>query len=96
MAKELVPLDVSRAPELLQLSEEVRKSGRSRVLRRDQEDLAIVVPITGKPRAKRSTAQSDYEAFLSSAGSWKGLVDRRALRRTIREGRSSDRPSVRL
>jgi len=41
-------------------------------------------------------AETDEEAFLSAAGSWKGLVDPEEFKRQIREGRSSNRPYVEI
>ena|SRR5688572_32433739 len=77
MAKELTPLDVSAAPDLLRLAEEVRRSGEPRLLRRDHEDLAVLSPVASRAprRGRRARTPADREAFLSSAGGWKGNVD---------------------
>jgi hypothetical protein len=74
MATEVKAIDVSNVPELLKLAEEVRTSGEPRLLRRDGEDLAILRPAR-KRGSKRTKKLSDHEAFLSSAGGWKGLLD---------------------
>ncbi len=50
MAKELTLIDVTHSPELLHVAQEVRRSGEARVLRRDREDLAVVVPRRGAVR----------------------------------------------
>lgn len=99
MAKEPRLIDISDTPELLRLVEELRKSDERRVLRRDSEDLAILTPVKGIPRrrAKRAKTKGDHEAFLSSAGSWKGIVDTDKLVADIYESRRrSSRPSVDL
>lgn len=44
MAKELIPMEVGESPDLLQLAEDVKRSGSPRVLRRHGEDLAILQP----------------------------------------------------
>lgn len=44
MARELVVIDVSAIPELAQLVEEVRSTGTPRLLRRNGEDVAVLVP----------------------------------------------------
>ncbi len=99
MAKELKAIDISNAPELLRLVEELRKGDEPRVLRRDSEDLAILTPVNKSPKrtAKRAKTRADHEAFLSSAGSWKGIVDTDNLVADIYESRRrSSRPPVEL
>lgn len=99
MAKGLRPIDISDNLELLRLVEEVRKGDEPRVLRRDSEDLAILTPVKGLPkrRARRAKTKADYGAFLSSAGSWKGIVDTDKLVADIYESRRlSSRPPVDL
>ena len=79
MAKELTPVDVTNTPDLLRLAEEVRRSGQPRLLRRDDEDLAVLspAPTSAKRRAHKAKTytKADDEAFLSSAGGWNGNVD---------------------
>ncbi len=77
MARALRPIDISNVPELLRLVEEVRRTDEARVLRRDDEDVAILMPAKPgskrKPRAAKTPA--DLEAFRSAFGAWKGIVD---------------------
>lgn len=99
MAKEIKHIDVSRWPELLGIIEEVHSTRKPRLLKRDDEVLAILMPV--KPPSKQSTkrpkTKADYEAFLSSAGSWKGIVDTDKLITDIYESRrASSRPPVEL
>jgi hypothetical protein len=100
MAGELRPIDISDTPELLRLAEEVRNTNEPRVLRRNSEDLAIVMPIPKSPtapRAKKTKTAADYAAFRSAAGGWKGLVDTDKLVEDIYESRRiSTRPPVEL
>ena|SRR3990167_7785102 len=49
MAKDLKPLDITHTPEVLRLAEEVAKSGIPRILRRDNEDVAVISPATSNP-----------------------------------------------
>ncbi len=95
MAAQQKYFDITNAPDLLRLAEEVRATREPCVLRRADEDIAVVVPVK-KRRARRSPSQADYEAFISSAGGWKGLVDAEELKRNIAEARGSSRPPVRL
>ena len=68
------PIDISNDPELLKLAEEVHSSHTPRILRRNDEELTLLVPV--KPKRKRKgKAEKDLEAFRASAGGWKDLVD---------------------
>ena len=99
MAQELIPLDVSDTPDLLRIAEEVRRSGKPRLLRRDGEDLAVIAPVTRpvKRTRKRVKTNADREAFLSSAGGWQGNVDvDRFLEDNYRSRDQSSRPPVEL
>ena len=102
MAHEPEILDISNSPDLLRLAEVVRASNTPRVLRRGNEDVAIVMPPVTAPkgRSRRSPikrkTQADIDAFLSSAGSWKD-VDVDTFKAYIRERRdASSRPPVTL
>jgi len=97
MAEHIKSIDISETPELLQLAEEVHRTHEPRVLRREGEDLAMVVPLPHSlpPRRRKPTA-ADYEAFRRAAGSWAD-IDTEALKEYIyrarEEGtRPSDRP----
>jgi hypothetical protein len=50
MARELAPIDISLFPELAQLIEEVESTHQPRRIRRDGQDVAIVVPATSRLR----------------------------------------------
>jgi len=51
MAQQPTPVDVSDLPDLLRLAEEVRATRRPRVLRRGDEDLAVLMPLASQTRA---------------------------------------------
>ncbi len=53
MAQELEAIDISSSPELLRLAEEVHRTGQPRSLRRNGEDVAVLMP--APPRKKGST-----------------------------------------
>ena len=53
MAKEIKHIDISDTPELVRLAEEVQRSKQPHVLRRDSEDVAVVLPITARTVAGR-------------------------------------------
>ena len=91
MAREM-KVDVTNAPELLRLAEQVRTSKQPYVLSRGDEPIAVVSPVT--KRRMRGPTQADLAATLSSAGAWKGLVDAEALKQQINEGRSDHRAAI--
>lgn len=92
------PIDISDLPELRKLAEEVQRSQEPRLLRCDDEDLAMIVPLGSKKgRPGSAKTEADYEAFRPAAGSWKDLVDTDKLIEDIFESRKiSSRPSVEL
>ncbi len=53
MRKEVKTMEISHIPELVRIAEEVRTSGKPRVLRRNRKDLAILSPV--KPARKTSS-----------------------------------------
>jgi hypothetical protein len=99
MTRELTPIDVSHVPDLLRIVEEVADSGKPRLLRRGNEDVAIIMPIkatTLRRRSPRKKTEADYEAFLSSAGTWNdGDIDE-FLRENYESRKRSVRPPVDL
>jgi len=97
MAKELKRIDIGHVPELLRIVDEVRATNEPRVLRRDSEDVAILLPAKpARRRAGRTKTKADHEAFLASAGSWKGLVEAEEFTAYVNERRRSSRPTVEL
>jgi len=98
MPGEARPVDIGGFPELIHLAEEVRDSNEPRVLRCGNEDIAKLVPLrAGAPgRRPRPKTAADYDAFLSSAGSWAD-VDVDAFLKANQESRDrSSKPAVEL
>ena len=97
MAHEIIPIDITNAPELRRLAEEVAKSRTPRVLRRDNEDIAVLSPAPARKRRSRGVrTAADLKAFRSSAGGWKGIVDVDKFLHDIDESRRLSRPPVEL
>ena len=98
MARESISIDVSRIPELLRIAEEVGASGEPRILRRDQEALAVVMPIAGmtKRRRSRTRTKEDLEAFNSAAGGWKEIDTDKLVEEIYEDRRRSVRPPPEL
>jgi hypothetical protein len=100
VAKAFVPVDISNSPDVLHLAEEVRRTKTPHLLRRDSEDIALLVPVssasTRHTRKVRAHTKEDDEAFLRSAGGWKGNVDVDRFLADIEESRRLTRPPVEL
>jgi hypothetical protein len=100
MAEHLEAIDITEDPALLRVVEEVRAGNKPRVLRRNGEDVALVVPLahtSARNRRDRPKTEADYEAFRSAAGGWKDLIDVDQFINDIHESRRiSTRPPVEL
>jgi hypothetical protein len=99
MAEHAKPIDISNIPELLQLAEEVHRSHEPRVLRRNTEDLAMVVPLPRTKKADRharAKTEEDIEAFHSAAGSWADVDTDKLIADIYATRRRSNRPPVEL
>ena len=96
MAEQPKSIDISDVPEILRIAEEVRRAGEPRVLQRDGEDLAIVVPLSSgsRPRFKTPTA-ADLEAFRSGAGGWADLDTDTLIETIYRARQEGTRPDRR-
>jgi antitoxin (DNA-binding transcriptional repressor) of toxin-antitoxin stability system len=98
VAEHAKSIEIGDSPEILRLAEEVRRAGEPRVLRKDGEEIAVVVPLP-QPRGRRRgrvKTEADYAAFRHAAGGWAD-VDTDALIEQIYEDRKrSSRPPVEL
>jgi hypothetical protein len=99
MARELTPVDITNTPDLLRIAEEVRRSGRPRLLRRADEDIAVLSPVppgaTRRSHGAKRYTDDDDAAFLASAGSWKDF-DLEEFLKHNEESRRVSRPPVEL
>ncbi len=99
MSSTLTPIDISNFPDLLRIAEEVRITKTPRILKRDHEPVAMLIPvgIAIKPKKKREKTKADYAAFRAAAGSWED-VDTDALLDNIYADRrqTNSRSSVKL
>ena len=84
-------------PDLVRLAEEVARTGTPRVLRRGDEEVAVLSPAKARRRFKvKRITEEDIAASLATAGSWKDLVDTEQLKRDLDAARSDDSPHVEL
>src|SRR6266436_1738485 len=75
MAAHPTPIDISHLPDLLRLVEEVKTTKQPRILKRDNETVAMLMPVgTGvKSKKHRAKTKADYTAFRAAFGSWKDV-----------------------
>ena len=98
MAEHAKSIDISDVPELLRLAEEVRRAGEPRVLRKDGEELAMVVPLA-PPKVRRRgrvKTEADYEAFRRAAGGWADVDTDTLIKNIYEDRRRSSHPPVEL
>ena len=96
MATERVYIDATDDPSLSRLARQVRDSNRTHVIRLGAEEVAVISPVRKRYKGRTITAE-DREAFLSSLGGWKDLVDTDKLIADIYESRRmSSRPAIEL
>jgi hypothetical protein len=88
MATEYASIDIGDAPSLSELADEVRRTNRPLVLRRADEDIAIISPVkkTTKRSSVKKKSAADMAAFWSAFGGWKD-VDTERLKADIYESR---------
>jgi hypothetical protein len=99
MTKELTPIDIDNIPELVRIAEQVHETGEARVLRRDNEDLAVLRPVrpkTNRHRLRRVPTKADWEAFRASAGGWSDLDTDNLVEQIYESRQRSIRPPVEL
>jgi len=69
MVRELKPIDISETTDLLQLAETVRANNESYLLRRDSEDLAVLMPPrTRRQPDRRSRPVAEDDALFELVG----------------------------
>src|SRR5947199_7305191 len=96
MAEHSKAIDISNIPEILRLAEEVRRAGEPRVLQRNGEDLAVILPLPRPQRVqfKKPTA-ADLAAFRAAAGSWADVDTDALIERIYRAREEGTRPADR-
>lgn len=87
MTDDILAVDISDTPILVRLAEEVQRTRTPRLLQRDGEDIALLLPMPVKTHQnQQAKTPADYEAFRQAAGSWQD-VDTERLLAEIRESR---------
>ncbi len=96
MSRTLTPIDISHLPDLLRLAEEVQNTKTPRILKRDSETVAMLMPVgtTIKPEKKPSPTKADYEASLAAIGSWHDLDADALIAHVYRAREAGSRPAT--
>ena len=70
MSNQPQPIDITDSPQLLDLAEEVQQSGIGRLLKRGEQDLALLVPVSPGRDAnpQRDGAVEDRDTLLNIIG----------------------------
>lgn len=70
MSSELQTIDITNSAELLDLAEEVYQSGVGRLLKRGEQELAMLTPVTPRLEAPPAShpAEGEQDAILSIIG----------------------------
>lgn len=102
MAQTRETTDIADVDNLRDLAEEVRASGRPRLLVANGEEVAMLVP----PRVGNLVVRDELpeveltpeklSAFRAAFGSWKGHLDQEEFKAQIKAARGSRRPPVEL
>jgi hypothetical protein len=95
MARELTRIDISNVPELLRVAEDVRATNTPRVLQRDNEDIAVVVPIAERPRAGRAAPDALIRDLAAGFQSVPPLRQPRSVEEMVRIAAEEHAESVR-
>ena len=68
MTSEPLPIDLADIPALASVVEEVRRTRRPRLIRRNGEDVALLTPVPPKDRRKRSRVLTEDDALFDLIG----------------------------
>jgi hypothetical protein len=99
MLRNLPAIDITNHPDLLRLAEEVNATQSPRKLMRENETVAVIMPVgtTLPTKKKRAKTKADYEAFKSAAGGWEDVDTDKLIENIYAERRrSNSRPPIKL
>jgi hypothetical protein len=96
--RNLTPIDISNFPDLVRIAEEVKATRTPRILKRDSEPVAMLMPVGSaiKHPNKGKKTKADYEAFRSAAGGWKDVDTDKLIKDIYASRKISTRPPVEL
>jgi hypothetical protein len=96
--KDHEPIDISEMPEVAKLVDELSKSDKPRMLRRGEEDVAILTPVASEKQnlEDRKPSPEQLAAARSAAGSWTDFDAETFIEQIYRDRENWNRPPVKL
>jgi hypothetical protein len=88
-------IDISKKPELLRLAEEVKTSGKPRLLKNHRETVAVLMPADTLRQGTDTRKQTAYEAIKATVGSSKDIDTDALLAHIYRAREEGSRPPSR-
>jgi hypothetical protein len=71
VTEEMLVVDITHEPHVLYLAEVVQRTRTARLLRRNGEDVALLLPVPAKRgRNQQTKTETSHEAFRPAAESW--------------------------
>src|SRR6266849_734870 len=99
MSTNLTSIEITtlKPSDLLRLAEEVKATKTPRILKRDSEPVAMLMPVgaTIKPKKKPAPTKADYDASLAAIGSWRDLDPDALISHVYRAREAGSRPATR-
>jgi len=94
MVREAQSLDISEMPEVARLADAIARTHTPCVLRRGDQEIAVISPARRRARRRSGMTQAQRDAVLASVGGWAGLVDADELKRQLADARSDSTPPL--
>jgi tRNA(fMet)-specific endonuclease VapC len=76
MAKAMKSIDITNRPDLVDVAEEVRATGEPHLLRRNDEEVAIITPLTPARAPAESACYAKAQAEQADRGGHRGILRR--------------------
>ncbi len=90
-------IEISNKPDILRIAEEVKMTKKPRLLKRNGETLAMLMPVgTAVKAKKKAKTKADYEAFRAAAGGWKDIDTDKLVANIEATRKRSNRPPLHL
>ena len=86
-----------KLPDLLRVVEEVKTTKQPRLLKRDRETVALLMPVRTAVKSEKKVAptKADYDASLAAIGSWRDLDPDALIAHVYRAREAGSRPATR-
>ncbi len=99
MSTNLTSIEITtvKPSDLFRIVEEVKTTKTPRILKRDSEPVAMLMPVgaTIKPTKKPAPTKADYDASLAAIGSWRDLDADALIAHVYHAREEGSRPATR-